>query len=367
MNDAAPPPDQVWNFDEKAGDTRDDPRFSLGIETYPGRVLGATHEGDSIQLLPRLRSEWSSIVAHYRRIGLKHTHHVIWDTSYEVTYAYPNHTLSTFFFGEQAHAVRENKRFYTIVQRMNSKNACMRLCDELTIPTPHTHCFARMPEKPIEMFIDFPLYVKADTSVSGRGVVRCKDRAALTHVLSRISPMVPFQIQEEVRNVVAFINVQYRVRNGMLTRSMVTEQLLDGNTHKGNQYPTTFVPWKYTDPLAKYMHVRGMEDVFAFDLAIDTEGAYRMLECNPRYNGSSYPSAVAHKLGIHSWSAYSFETRFRSLGDIELGALEYDCAKKSGVVLVNWGAVQQGVLGVLLAGTPCQQHELALKLRDMLS
>jgi hypothetical protein len=209
--------------------------------------------------------------------------------------------------------------------------------------------------------------VKADTSVSGRGVVRCADESALRRVLSRISPTVPFQLQEEVRNAVAFINVQYRVHKGVLKRGVVTEQLLDGYAHKGNRYPSAYTPWKHTDPLARYMYQEGIEDVFAFDLAIDAEGGHWILECNPRYNGSSYPSAIAQKLCIPSWSAHSFETRFLALDDVRLGVLEYDPSTKSGAVLVNWGAVQQGMLGVLIAGTTTQQEELAHRLRGMLT
>lgn len=367
MRDAAPPSDQVWNFNEDGGDTCEDPRFSLGIETYPGRVLGATHEHDVIQLLPRLKDEWSAITAHYARIGLPHTHHVAWDDSHELAHHYPEHTLSTFFFGEQAHAVRPNERWYHIVHAMNSKNECMRVCNMLGIPTPHTQCFTRKPAGAITVLPRFPLFIKADVSVSGRGVVRCATMQALEHVLSRISPDVPFQLQEEVRDVTAFLNVQYRIEDEVLRRSLTTVQILEGNAHKGNLYPSTCPsPWIYTDPLAEYMQARGMEDVFAFDLAVDVRGAFFVLECNPRYNGSTYPSAVAKKLRIPSWRAQNFETRFRSLGDIRLGSRIYDPETKRGVVFVNWGAVQQGVVGMLLAGTKEEQAGLATALHDIL-
>lgn len=365
MRDAAPPEDQVWNFDEASGDTRHDPRFSLGIETYPGRVLGATEPCDVIQLPRRLKSEWEHIVAHYARVGLSHTVSVVWDDTYEIVRNYPEHDLSTFLFGERAHAARPDVAWYDIVRRMNSKNAFVRLARRMGVPVPDTLCFDRRPDVLPQKLPRFPLYLKADVSVSGRGVVRCNDRQDLVDRLVHIDRMVPFQLQEEV-DAVDFLNVQYEVTGDRCERLLVTEQILNGNAHSGNRYPTEHVPWDYTDPLAAYMHECGMRDVFAFDLAVDRQGGYALLECNPRYNGATYPTMVARKLGIGEWSAVSVHTRARALSEVDLGSVEYDPETGCGVVLVNWGAVQQGTLGVLFAGPVSVQKMAMSRLTDLL-
>ncbi len=365
MRDAAPPEDQVWNFDESSGDTRSDPRYSLGIETYPGRALGATLPCDVIQLPYRLKPDWEAIVAHYARIGLSHTMHVVWDDSYEIVRNYPEHTLSTFLFGERAHAARPDEEWYGIVRRMNSKNECIRLARRLGVPVPDTLCFDRKPDVLPRELPAFPLYLKADVSVSGRGVVHCADRDELIGRLARIGPLVPFQLQEAV-DAVAFLNVQYEATDEGCERLLVTEQILNGNSHSGNRYPTVHAPWEYTDTLAAYMYERGMRDVFAFDLAVDRRGEYRLLECNPRYNGATYPTMVARKLGIGEWTAVNVYTRARSLAEVDLKHVEFDPKTGRGAVLVNWGAVQQGTLGVLLADSASVQGAIMRELKHLL-
>lgn len=65
----------------------------------------------------------------------------------------------------------------------------------------------------------------------------------------------------------------------------------------------------------------GMQGVFAFDIAvIDRPNGveYLAIECNPRFNGASYPTAIAHKFGITHWMSRLFYTDHRSLRDLNL-------------------------------------------------
>lgn len=368
MDDAAPPANQVFNCGSDGSVQKDDPHFSLGLDTYPGRVLGATSEDDIIQLPQGLGNELPWVVEHYARIGLRHTHNVIWDGSFEVVRKYPHHQLSTFYFGERAHAVQPDEAWYNITKMMNSKNNFIRLCEKLELPVPVTHCFdtkAMLMGRGLFEDFQYPLYLKADTSVSGRGVIRCESCKQLIFSLSWIEDSVPVQLQEEI-SAQAFINVQYTAHNGVLERSLVTAQLLDGFSHSGNVYPTPYDPWGITDPLAQYMFERGMRGVFAFDVVVDHKGRMYLLECNPRYNGASYPSAIAQKLGITHWRAKTFTTRLRTLQGFDLGEQEYSHTTRQGVVVVNWGPVLQGKLGLLLAGNPQTQELIEKKLLKVL-
>lgn len=45
----------------------------VGNYLYSGRALGLTEPGDLLQLHPELRSQWSYIRDHYRRVGISHT------------------------------------------------------------------------------------------------------------------------------------------------------------------------------------------------------------------------------------------------------------------------------------------------------
>jgi len=67
------------------------------------------------------------------------------------------------------------------------------------------------------------------------------------------------------------------------------------------------------------------------------------IECSPRFNGASYSTVVAHKLGLESWVARVFptrhRTRHRSLTFLQLAGIEYNPYHSEGVVLVNWGPI----------------------------
>jgi hypothetical protein len=121
--------------------------------------------------------------------------------------------------------------------------------------------------------------------------------------------------------------------------------------------------------MAAWLHDEGMRGVFAFDVAV-VDGAagteYLAIECNPRYNGASYPTGIAHKLDIEQWLARAFPTRHRALADIDLGGIEYDPATGEGVIMVNWGPVLVGKLLVLIAGEPDIQTALCAALGERL-
>lgn len=104
-----------------------------------------------------------------------------------------------------------------------------------------------------------------------------------------------------------------------------------------------------------------MKGIFAFDLAVvETPGGIRFpaIECNPRFNGASYPTVIAQKLDIPEWSAVTLKTKHRKLSDLSIRDLEFDMKTGEGLVLVNWGTVLKGKLVLLLAGSPDYQEAL---------
>jgi hypothetical protein len=121
--------------------------------------------------------------------------------------------------------------------------------------------------------------------------------------------------------------------------------------------------------MADWLKDRGIKGIFAFDVAIvQTDNGLRfpVIECNPRYNGASYPTLIAQKLGITEWSARSLSTRQRALSDIDLGEIEYDSKTGEGAIIVNWGTVIEGRLVILMAGSRDYQEALAVELEARL-
>jgi len=121
--------------------------------------------------------------------------------------------------------------------------------------------------------------------------------------------------------------------------------------------------------MAEWLYRKGMKGTFAFDVAVTRKGFdtdYLAIECNPRFNGASYPTAIAPKLGLESWLARVFPTHYRSLSFLQLAGIEYNPHRGEGVVLVNWGPIFTGKLLCLIAGPKTVQEQLILELERRL-
>ena len=334
-----------------------------GNEFYSARALGMTLPDDIIQLSPHLKPEWPAITAHYERIGLTHTRDVIWSTTLEHVALHPDIEPSVFFFGENEHSTCRNQRWFEVVDRINSKNNFIALAHELGVPVPETYCFdhAGLVATVNREEIAFPCYLKAAISVSGVGIYRVENHNELLEKAALFDADTPVQIQEEVITN-CFLNMQYEATEGRAERLLTTQQILDGNAHQGNIYPDCAEPWETVEPMAQWMVKQGMREVFAFDVAVIEETGkpprYLAIECNPRYNGASYPTAIALKLDIHEWEVKYFRTRRRSLSSIDLSDLEYNPETGEGVIIVNWGPILVGKLMLMLAGPSQVRRQL---------
>ena len=348
----------------------------MGNHLYSGRVLGLTEPDDIIQLHPALKSQWNAITAHYSRIGLSHSENVIWDVSLKLLADYPNYNVSLFFFGNATGIVDYEEDWFrqldgdwfNVVRSINSKNNFIELSQKLGVSVPKTFCFGTKAAITNPEDFPYPCYLKPAVSVDGAGISRCENQQQLTQVLETLPNQLPLQIQEEVI-ASTFLNLQYHITDSGLERLAATEQLLDGYAHIGNRYPSKHQPWETVEPLAEWMAQLGMKEVFAFDVAVvenATETRYLGIECNPRFNGASYPTGVAKKLHISSWRCETFTTQYRSLDQLDLAGIEYDAQTSTGVVLVNWGSILVGRIGVLLAGPVEKQDELRVALKQRL-
>lgn len=351
MSDAAPTTESFVNSEAPACKDEEDLARILGLYLYPGRVLGTTNPGDIIQLNPELKNDWDWIIAHYDRIGLPHTKTVVWDDSFEIKKEFPEHKLSTFYFGRQANSVSPDPQRLRIVEAMNKKNEFIELAEELGAPVPRTwkyNCRTRV-NNPKEF--DFPVVLKVSESVSGLGVAKCYHSAQLEAELSKIPAALPFQVQEVVEG--EFISVQYWA-NRDLKKITATTQILDGNIHDGNSGPTIHQPWDVTDTLAQYLFRHGIKEHFGFDLVAkqlpDGHYEYKVIECNPRFTGAAYPYYIAWKLGAPLWVGRNYKTSVARLNDVDLGDAEFNPKTGKGAAVVNWGCIKDKKLAMVLMG-----------------
>lgn len=339
-----------------------------GNHLYSGRALGLTEPYDIIQIHPFLKREWKDISAHYGRIGLPYSSNVIWDVSLDRLDEYPGVEESVFFFGSTENEVRFDHKRFRVVEYINDKNNFTALASQLRLDIVPTLCFhGKQWFAGIEHF-DYPCYVKAAVSVAGKGIYRCETPEEVVKALSCFEEDVPLQVQNEIKTDI-FLNVQYEATDEGLKRFLVSEQILDGFTHQGNRYPACEEPWDAVEPMAEWLYEKGIRGIFAFDVGVlkeNNETRYIPIECNPRYNGASYPSGIATRLELSNWIAKEIETRYRKIKHIDLSGIEYNPETKTGIIIVNWGTVLAGKIGILISGLRYEQEELEAALRDRL-
>ena len=331
-----------------------------GNHLYSGRALGLTGPDDLIQIHPFLKREWEAITGHYDRIGLPYSNNVVWDVSLNRLSDYPDFQESVFFFGPSENRVRGHRSWEQVVTHINDKNNFVALASHLRMDVPYTLCFhGKQWFAGIDHF-PYPCYLKPSISVAGKGIHRCENPSELIKALAYFDEDVPLQVQEEIRTDI-FLNLQYEAFDGGVEQLLVTEQVLEGFTHRGNRYPARCGPWGSVEPMAQWLWQKGIRGVFAFDVAVveEIDGVRFMpIECNPRYNGASYPSEIARRMRIPRWIAKEFSGHYDRLSDIDLSGIEFNSETHSGIILVNWGTVLIGKIGVLIAGTLTQQKQL---------
>jgi hypothetical protein len=341
-----------------------------GNRLYSGRALGLSEPWDIIQLHPQLEPLFPIIKKHYHRIGLSFSENVIWDLNLKEIGAHIGYEPSVFYFGPNECCYWGDSQWLDTAEYINSKNNFMTLAKQLGVDVPITECFARVGDitsADIERFV-YPCYLKAAVSVAGVGIYRCDDGTAMRKAINSFDWYTPVQVQEEIV-AESFLNIQYHVSNGVSHHLAITEQILDGFVHQGNRFPASHEPWHIVDPMANWLAEKGMKGIFAFDIAIvQTERGLRFpaIECNPRFNGASYPTSIAQKLDIPEWSAVTLSTDHRHLKDVDLLGLEYNHRTGEGVIMVNWGTVLVGKLMFLIAGSEERQSELLLELQSRL-
>ena len=343
----------------------------LGLSRlYSSRALCITEPGDVIQLHADLRPQWPIIQAHYENAGISFTQDVVWDTRLERTQDYPDHKLSAFFFGEREHRFRPDARRREITEFLNSKNNLITLAREMGVPVPETRCFDRISDAEAQTNeFSYPCYVKPAIALSGIGISRCANPNELRRALGKLQPDIPVQIQNEVQ-AERFLNVQYVAKDGRVERLLTSEQIVDGNAHSGNRVPACSEPWPVVDALAGWIAAQGMQDIFAFDIAMVNDAGetkFYLLECNPRFNAVSYPTLVAQKIHATHWSTVTVPTAQRDLQSIDLEGIAYDPQRRDGVILINWGAILHGKLMIMLVGTEERQKVLLDEFKQRVS
>jgi hypothetical protein len=342
----------------------------VGNHLYSARALGISEPWDIIQLHPELKPLFPNISAHYHRIGLSHSENVVWNLDLNQLGAHAGYQPSVFYFGPTECRYWGDRRWLETVEYINSKNNFMSLAETLGTVVPATICLKRIGDlnESTMINIQFPCYLKASVSVSGVGIYRCNNIVEFLRATKMFAEDTPVQIQQSLATDM-FLNLQYQIEGRELFKLAASEQILDGCAHQGNRVPASYEPWSVVDPMADWLQDQGMKGIFAFDVAVVKTGQdirFYAIECNPRFNGATYPTLIAQKLNINQWSSIAFSSRYTRLDDLSLRDLEFNRKTGQGIVIVNWGTILTRKISILLAGTVEYQEALKTEIKQRL-
>jgi hypothetical protein len=328
--------------------------FTDDTSEITSRSYGLSLPGDTVMLDARLQSELPHVRAHYRRIGMQVATTILWQHSTQKAQELcPPMRYDTWIYDRETYKVAPDEDVLAATDQLNNKNTFLRQCDAAGLTIPKTDMYDAH-EVPIQKW-DGPWFVKSAVSVSGRHIVRAQ---TWDEVLAFVQANPgPYQIQEAL-DTTEFLNTQYYVHpDGSLAHICTSEQVIEGVEHIGNRFPADYEVQQLTDPAARLVADMGYRGLFAFDVAM-VQGTPYLLECNPRYNGATYPAAIAAKLGTNSgWTLrYSDLAQAYSVGDMNLNDLEYSKERDSGLVVIAWG--MRARLGYMAIGTNDEQNEL---------
>ena len=337
---------------------------------FASRALCVTSTDDVIQLPSELQKHWKYIKEHYQRVGLECCEEVIWDLNLDRIKNYPKAELSPFFFGVRENIFRPDERRFLITKYLNSKNNFIKLAQKENINTPVTIAFNSIDDlKKYKLPLDFPLYFKPEVSLSGLGICRCESISELEKHTSKIKEKFAFQLQKEI-NSTCFLNFQFEEIDGKAHRLLISQQVIEDNSHLGNFYPIKYGNSDFLDNFAQSMVDQGMRGIFAFDVAVienDHKTSFFAIECNPRFNAATYPAIVSKKLNITQWMTLTLSASFDSYDDLLLQDIEFRTDSNCGIIIINWGSIEHGKIMFMIAGNPQEQKKFLAELKNRIN
>jgi glutathione synthase/RimK-type ligase-like ATP-grasp enzyme len=331
------------------------------------RALPCSEADDVVQLDPRLKDNYPFIREHWQEAGLDISNNIHWGVDAADLAQYPQMDFSVYHFTPDVHETRPDLKRVLATQDANNKNTFINFCDLRGYPVPKTYMI-EPGMTPDLSDIQTPAYIKAAESQAGISILKADTASELEEHVKSFNGK--FQVQESVENA-SFINVQYKALGNRALHLATSEQLLRGYTHIGNKYPTHHDPRDITDSLADNLAEKGLKGIYAFDVAMSSDGDVdntKIIECNPRWNGASYPTVIGNRLGAETWEALGIRTPHENIGDIDLSGLVYDRAKGYGAVVTGFVfKPNKRIVNVMLAGPKEAQDELRPQVMERLT
>lgn len=349
--------------------------LELGLYSYAMRVMGIVASG-IIQLPLILREAHDWTIREFREIGLRHDCEAIFDDDFSVANIpeLRSAPMSVFFFGEDAHIARPDRKRLKATARFNDKTYVIELAQRLGVLTPPTVNFSTVQDvDPKKLFNKGS--IKLGNSVAGLGYKEYLGSCDLEEKLSLVPNGIRFQIQKFLKGA-KFLSFQWFIDDyGFSWPITGTCNIIEnGANHVGN-WSSSEIPHKaleyFTRPMIIEAARQGIKGWVSFDVAF-YRGRFYLVECNPRYTGAAYPFIpIARLLGFKKaqrsfWWGKTYIVNRDSIGQIDLGRHKYNSNTEEGWVVFNSGpiGVRDKKIGLVYTGDPLKFRRSEFELRN---
>ncbi|MFC1622990.1 hypothetical protein ACFL16_01175, partial [Patescibacteria group bacterium] len=352
---------------------------ALGLYCYSIRALVCSSPGGIFQIPEELREAYIWLKEVYARIGISCASKVIYNDNFSVANLpeLRKAKLSTFFFGEDAHCVRPDRRRLEATRRFNDKTYVIDLARKLNVNTPHTLNFYRVGDVDLDK-CPVQGVIKIGNSVSGLGFSRYLGKCDLECKLGFITKGANFQVQEYLSGA-DFLSMQWWINDaGEACPVTGTCNFIEGDSSHAGNWGGYQIPHKELESFTRVVALeaarQGIRGWLSFDVA-QFNGRFYLIECNPRYTGAAYPFISLIKIfGLKVarntfWASKSYSSSVSGITHLDLGGLEYDFQKKEGWIPINPGPLTVGdkKIALVYVGTPEKYRKSELKLQYALS
>lgn len=340
-----------------------------GIKDYPAREWVCTGPGDMIWLPDRLTGGLPLIRQHYAEAGIAPTEEVVFSDDWRdlEPNIFAGCAFEPFIWNpsmvDWATHVPNRAQRAAGARKWESKIHLARFLESHGLPRAHTvHMQDHTLDRAFAEAGEAGLLYKADVGASGLGITTVYSAADVEKLQADSGE--PFLLQHKVPKVME-LSVQLDISDTHARIVLITGMSVGReNDHLGNYYPYVFAPdCPYIDPaklqgvvmsIMKAMQADGVRGRCGVDVLVTGDGHWVISEVNARRTGATAYIDAANRLNATAWKSQNYATSATNLAELDLGncSLTYTTDKREGVVVVNWGPVSAGKVGLLVVAQP---------------
>ncbi|UTC24992.1 ATP-grasp domain-containing protein [Candidatus Comchoanobacter bicostacola] len=314
------------------------------VKDFTLTALCLSKTQDIVQISPGKKSDYEWLKQHYKACGLS--------VSQNIFYADQQQTLPNGF--ELSNYSKKNDSFAAAY--FDNKKNFLQFAKKHGVEHPNTTYYDCVTQIKC---IDRPVMLKTNTSSAGSGNYYVQSLACLKSIPTH----TPLHVQELIEDIQSSLSLQYEITSQGYTFIGATTMFINEDFSWAGCCPARIDKHTLTqyNHLVKGLYKQGLRGPLSLDLLQRDSGKFAVLECNPRFGGSTYPCMLAHRLNITQWVYRKF--RVKTLKQIESvnksHNIFYSPKTQKGIIVVHWETKKQDLdCNILIAGNHSEQREI---------